>query len=112
MIPFACDEQEAYELLQEVLAAESLLLGRSTYEGFAAAWPTDDGVFADKMNAMPKHVVSSTLTDPVWNSEVLTGPVVEAVTTLKDGPGGPILVAAAPCCCTRSSRPASSTSCA
>ena len=92
VIPFAGEEQEAYKL-QEVLAAESLLLGRTTYEGFAAAWPTYDGVFADKMNAMPKHVVSSTLTDPVWNSEVLTGPVVEAVSALKDGPGGPILVA-------------------
>ena len=92
VIPFAGEEQEAYKL-QEVLAAESLLLGRTTYESFAAAWPTYEGVFADKMNAMPKHVVSSTLADPVWNSEVLAGPVVDGVSALKGGRGGPILVA-------------------
>jgi len=52
--------------LDEVFAADALLLGRVTYEGFAAAWPsmTDEAGFADKMNGMPKYVVSSTLTDP------------------------------------------------
>jgi len=56
--------------LDEVMAADGLLLGRVTYEGFAAAWPsrTDEFGFADKFNSMPKYVVSSTLTDPEWNN--------------------------------------------
>jgi dihydrofolate reductase len=56
--------------LDEVMAADGLLLGRVTYEGFAAAWPsrTDEFGFADKFNTMPKYVVSSTLTDPEWNN--------------------------------------------
>ena len=56
--------------LDEVMAADGLLLGRTTYEGFAAAWPsrTDEFGFADKFNSMPKYVVSSTLTDPEWNN--------------------------------------------
>src|ERR1700755_3431831 len=62
--------------LGELEEAEAQLLGRVTYEGFAAAWPTmeDDGVgFRDKMNSMPKYVVSSTLTDPSWeNSSVIS----------------------------------------
>jgi dihydrofolate reductase len=54
----------------ELMEADALLLGRKTYEGFAAAWPTitDEQGFADKMNAMPKYVVSSTLTEPTWNA--------------------------------------------
>jgi dihydrofolate reductase len=56
--------------LDEVMAADGLLLGRVTYEGFAAAWPsrTDEFGFADKFNTMPKYLVSSTLTDPEWNN--------------------------------------------
>ena len=56
--------------LDEVMAADGLLLGRVTYAGFAAAWPsrTDELGFADKFNSMPKYVVSSTLTDPEWNN--------------------------------------------
>jgi dihydrofolate reductase len=52
----------------ELMAADAMLLGRRTYDGFAAAWPsmTDEAGFADKMNSMPKYVVSSTLTDPTW----------------------------------------------
>src|SRR3954469_5607178 len=60
--------------LDEVMNAEALLLGRTTYEGFAAAWPSREGEFADKFNEMPKYVVSSTLSDPDWNnSTVLDG---------------------------------------
>ena len=79
--------------LDETLAAESLLLGRTTYEGFAEAWPDRDGAFADKMNAMPKHVVTSTLDKLGWNAEVLASGVPSGVQQLKEGDGGPILVA-------------------
>jgi dihydrofolate reductase len=86
-------EQEAYKL-RETQEAGSLLLGRRTYEGFAEAWPSRGGAFADKMNAMPKHVASTTLTDPQWNNTaVLEGDVPAAVTRLKEREGGPILVA-------------------
>src|SRR5918994_939491 len=62
----------------EALNSEALLLGRVTYEGFAAAWPSMEGEFADRFNAMPKYVVSSTLENPEWNnSTVLEGDVVE-----------------------------------
>ena len=71
--------------LDEVFDADALLLGRRTYEGFAAAWPEREGEFADKFNQMPKYVVSSTLTDPEWNNTtVLEGDVVESVGRLRD----------------------------
>src|SRR4051812_29924690 len=54
--------------LEETMATDALLLGRVTYEGFAEAWPSRDGEFADKFNSMPKHVVSSTLERPEWNN--------------------------------------------
>ena len=79
--------------LDEALSAEALLLGRVTYEGFAAAWPSMQGEFADKFNAMPKYVVSSTLKDPTWNnSSVLDGDVAEQVTALRKQPGGDVVV--------------------
>jgi dihydrofolate reductase len=76
----------------EVFEAEALLLGRVTWESFSGAWPTYEGEMAVKMNAMPKHVVSSTLKDPGWNSTVIAGDVVAAVNELKAGDGGPIMV--------------------
>ncbi|MEO6714621.1 MAG: dihydrofolate reductase family protein [Mycobacteriales bacterium] len=79
--------------LKETLEAESLLLGRVTYQGFSAAWPDRDGEFADKMNSMPKHVVTSTLPQLGWNSTPITGDVPLAIEDLKAGDGGPILVA-------------------
>jgi len=88
-MPYGVPELFEYKLT-ETLEAESLLLGRTTYEGFSEAWPGRDGEFADKMNAMPKHVVTSTLDELGWNSEVLSG---DAVRGLKEGDGGPILVA-------------------
>jgi len=90
---FMSPAQEQYKLA-ETLEAEALLLGRVTYEGFSAAWPERGGQFADKMNAMPKYVATSTLQDLEWNnSRRLEGDIAEAVTRLKQGEGGPILVA-------------------
>ena len=80
----------------ELMEAEAQLLGRVTYEGFAAAWPTfqDKVGFADKMNNMPKYVVSSTLQSADWNnSTILSGDLVEEVQKLKDEVDGVILVA-------------------
>ena len=54
--------------LKEALGAEALLLGRRSYEFFAARWPARTGTFADRLNSMPKYVVSSTLADPEWNN--------------------------------------------
>ena len=83
--------------LDEALEAEALLLGRVTYEGFAAAWPSRDGEFADKFNTMPKYVVSSTLEDPEWNnSTVLSGDVAEEVSKLKREQDGDIVVHGSP----------------
>jgi dihydrofolate reductase len=79
--------------VDETMGSEALLLGRVTYEGFADAWPSRDGEFADKFNTMPKYVVSSTLTDPEWtNSTVLSGDVVESVAKLRDELDGEIVV--------------------
>ncbi|MBA3384649.1 MAG: dihydrofolate reductase family protein [Actinobacteria bacterium] len=86
------DEGDKFKL-DETLSSEALLLGRVTYEGFAAAWPTRDGEFADKFNTMPKYVVSSTLEDPEWNnSTVLKGDVAEEVARLKQEQDGDIVV--------------------
>ncbi len=91
---YMSDEQLEYKL-KETLDAESLLIGRVTYEGFSAAWPQRDGPFADKMNSMPKYVVSSTLAKPLeWqNSTLIGGDVAREVEELKRQDGGPILVA-------------------
>ena len=79
---FAIDRGEAGNefKLQETMATDGLLLGRTTYEGFAAAWPTMQGEFADKFNGMPKYVVSSTLSDEQasWsNTTVLRGELAD-----------------------------------
>jgi dihydrofolate reductase len=91
---FIGPEQEQYKF-EETAEAESQLLGRVTYEGFAEAWPKRSGEFADKFNSMPKHVVSSTLSEPLeWNnSTLIKGDLAEEVGKLKEGDGGPILVA-------------------
>jgi dihydrofolate reductase len=90
------DEGNKFKL-DETLASEALLLGRVTYEGFAAAWPSRTDEFADKFNSMPKYVVSSTLADPEWNnSTVLEGDVVEEVSKLKRGQDGDIVIHGSP----------------
>jgi dihydrofolate reductase len=79
--------------VDETFDADALLLGRVTYEGFADAWPSREGEFADKFNQMPKYVVSSTLRDPDWNnSTVLDGDLAEEVAKLKDQHEGDIYV--------------------
>src|ERR1700732_3806255 len=94
-----CDYQAPERMqykLQETLEHDALLLGRVTYDGFAAAWPniTDEVGFAEKMNSMPKYVVSTTLTDPTWqNTTVIADRVPERIAELKAAPGGDLLVA-------------------
>lgn len=80
--------------LDELMDAEVQLLGRVTYEGFAAAWPSREGEFADKINNGAKYVVSNTLKDPEWqNTTVISGDVVREIAELKDRTNGAILVA-------------------
>jgi dihydrofolate reductase len=87
---------EAMQLkFQELIDAEALLLGRVTYEGFANAWPTMEGTgaFGERMNNMPKHVVTSTLRELKWtNARALDGDLVPAVSALRAAPGGDVLV--------------------
>jgi dihydrofolate reductase len=79
--------------LDEALESEALLLGRVTYEGFADAWPSREGEFADKFNSMPKYVVSSTLEEPGWNnSTVIKGDLAGEVSKLKQDLDGDIVV--------------------
>jgi dihydrofolate reductase len=93
VFPYHDDGTLDYKL-HETLDAEVQLLGRVTYEGFAAAWPQREGEFADKFNEMPKYVVSSTLKDLEWtNSRLLEGGVPDGVERLKDEVDGNILVA-------------------
>jgi dihydrofolate reductase len=82
--------------LDELMAADAQLLGRVTYDGFAAAWPKmkDDAGFADRMNGMPKYVVSTTISDPEWqNTTVISDDVPGQVAALKDRHDGDILIA-------------------
>jgi dihydrofolate reductase len=79
--------------LDDAIGSEALLLGRRTYEWFAARWASRSGELADRLNSMPKYVVSSTLEEPDWNnSTVLDGDLVNAVSKLKVGLDGEILV--------------------
>jgi dihydrofolate reductase len=86
------DEGDRFKL-DEAMQSDALLLGRVTYQGFADAWPSREGEFADKFNTMPKYVVSSTLENPEWNnSTVLKGDVAEEVAKLKQKQDGDIVV--------------------
>jgi dihydrofolate reductase len=90
------DSPQINELaLDEALGAEAWLLGRRSYEWFAARWPSRSGELADRLNSLPKYVVSSTLEDPDWNnSTVLKGEVLDEVSKLKQGLSGEIVVPA------------------
>ena len=86
------DEGNKFKL-DETLDTDALLLGRKTYEGFADAWPSREGEFADMFNNMPKYVVSSTLDDPEWNNTtVVEGDLGQAVSDLKAKHDGNIVV--------------------
>lgn len=90
------NDEAARFKFDELFASDALLLGRVTYEGFAKAWPsmTDEQGFADRMNGIPKYVVSTTLTDLAWNnSHLITGNIADAVSQLKQQPGLDIVVA-------------------
>ena len=79
--------------VDETMNSAALLLGRVTYEGFADAWPSREGEFADKFNQMPKYVVSTTLEDPEWtNSTVISGDVGQEVARLRDEIDGDVVV--------------------
>jgi len=94
--PYWSDETGKFKF-DELLGTDVQLLGRVTYEGFASAWPTmerDEAGFADKMNSMPKYVVSTTLKKAEWNnSTIIKSNVVEEVSGLMKQSGGDILVA-------------------
>jgi dihydrofolate reductase len=81
--------------IDELFASDAVLLGRTTYEAFAAVWPSveDETGFADRINSLPKFVVSNTLAEAGWNnSTIVTGDIVEKIRALKEEPGGDILV--------------------
>jgi dihydrofolate reductase len=83
--------------VDETMASDALLLGRATYHAFASVWPHVEGEFADRFNALPKYVVSSTLREPEWNNTtVLTGDVIEEATKLKGQYDGDIVVHGSP----------------
>jgi dihydrofolate reductase len=93
-VPFMGDEQNAYKFA-ELKAADSLLLGRATYEGFAAAWPgmaAETGEYGEMMNGYPKYVASKTLDALEWNAKLLGDDIAAELTALKAQPGRDILV--------------------
>jgi len=93
--PFWNDEAAQFKF-DELFASDALLLGRVTYQGFAAAWPsmTDEAGFADRMNGLPKYVVSTTLDTAEWNnSHLIKANVAEEIRQLKQQPGQDILLA-------------------
>lgn len=86
------DEEHAAYARKLLFSADALLLGRATYEGFAEAWPARSGdEYTDRINAMPKHVASRTLTEATWNATIIDGDVAEGVAKLKEEPGESIL---------------------
>lgn len=89
--PYWDDEHAAYAS-KLLFAADALVLGRATYEGFAAAWPSRSGdPYTDRINDMPKHVASRTLRETTWNATVLEGDAAEAIAALKAEDGGDLL---------------------
>lgn len=84
------DEEYSHHARELLFSADTLLLGRKTYEGFAETWPAleeAEGDYAVRMNALPKYVASRTLTEPTWNTTLIKGDVAEEVAALKRRPG-------------------------
>jgi dihydrofolate reductase len=88
--PYWDDEHASYAR-SLLFSADALLLGRKTYEGFVQAWPSREGEYADRINAMPKHVASRTLDEATWNASIIDGDVAAYVAGLKGQPGEDIL---------------------
>lgn len=95
MLSYMTEEGQRYAL-EQLFDSDALLLGRETYEGFAQAWPSmprDEAGFADRMNSLPKYVVSTTLKRADWqNSTIIAGDVAKEVAELKQRPGKDILM--------------------
>lgn len=91
--PYFNDELQTFQL-DLLMASDTLLLGRLTYEGFAGAWPTmtDENGFADRMNSLPKFVASTTLEKAEWNASLIKGDIGDEVAKLKEQPGQNILI--------------------
>ncbi|HEX5549127.1 MAG TPA: dihydrofolate reductase family protein [Ktedonobacterales bacterium] len=93
--PFGSPEQEQFKA-EELVKADALLLGRRTYQGFAAAWPSMEGTgaYGEKMNSMPKYVVSTTLADSnvTWNATLLKGDLAQELARIKQEVGQDILI--------------------
>lgn len=90
---FGSTEQDQFKF-EELFQADALLLGRRTYQGFAAAWPgmPGTGAYGERMNSLPKYVVSTTSPDMTWNAMLLQGDLTEALSRLKQEDGQDILV--------------------
>ena len=87
-------EQQQYKF-EELFKADALLLGRRTYEGFAAVWPSmasQAGAYGERMNSLPKYIVSTTLSEVTWNATLLKGDLAEEMSRLKQEDGQDILV--------------------
>src|SRR3977135_3515804 len=90
---FGSAEQQQYKF-DELFASDALLLGRRTYEGFAAAWPNmpGTGAYGERMNSLPKYVASTTLSEVTWNTTLIKGDLAEALSRLKQEAGQDILI--------------------
>ena len=90
---FGSEEQQKYKF-DELLASDALLLGRVTYQGFAAAWPTmpGTGAYGERMNSLPKYVVSTTLEEGTWNASLIKDHIAEDISKLKQQPGQDVLI--------------------
>jgi len=90
-VQFRSEESQKYKF-DELFASDALLLGRSTYQDFAAGWPGVPGAFGERINSMPKYVPTTTLQEAEWNATLIKDNVVEEVTRLKQEPGQDILI--------------------
>jgi dihydrofolate reductase len=90
---FGGADQQQFKV-EELFKADALLLGRRTYQGFAAAWPTmpGTGAYGERMNSLPKYVVSTTLSEVTWNATLITGNLTEELSRLKQEVGQDILI--------------------